>query len=215
MKEYAYKMFNKDLTCTMGRGTYQYRPGVWLEEKEANCVRNGFHCAKNPLDCLSYYGNWDNSQCWLVEIGGDIDEDARDSKVACTRIRLVKRLDLTEFVLEAGKYIISHPELEDNSSARAFFEKLESDSLTVEMHDYGNFEKVGDLPWSLPTTDTNITTEPGDIILYQGNRITIYYDENTWNFTKLAKIKNVTKEELLEVLGEGDVTVSFWLEWSE
>ncbi len=114
MKEYAYKMFNKDLTCTMGRGTYQYRPGVWLEEKEANCVRNGFHCAKNPLDCLSYYGNWDNSQCWLVEIGGDIDEDARDSKVACTRIRLVKRLDLTEFVLEAGKYIISHPELEDN-----------------------------------------------------------------------------------------------------
>ncbi len=108
-----------------------------------------------------------------------------------------------------------YPELEDNSSARAFFEKLESDSLTVEMHDYGNFEKVGDLPWSLPTTDTNITTEPGDIILYQGNRITIYYDENTWNFTKLAKIKNVTKEELLEVLGEGDVTVSFWLEWSE
>jgi len=110
---------------------------------------------------------------------------------------------------------IFYPELEDNSSAQAFWEKLTESYLTVELHDYGHFEKVGDLPWSLPTNDTSITTEPGDIILYQGNQITIYYDENTWNFTKLGKIDNVTKEELMEVLGEGDVTASFWLEWSE
>ena len=56
---------------------------------------------------------------------------------------------------------------------------------------------------------------PGDIILYQGNQICVYYDENTWNFTRLAKINYVTKEDLLKTLGEGDVTVSFWLEWSE
>ena len=70
-----YSMFNKDLTCTLGKGKYQYKPGDWIEEPEANCVKNGFHCAKNPLDCLSYYSSWDNSQCWIVEIGGDIDED--------------------------------------------------------------------------------------------------------------------------------------------
>ena len=52
-------------------------------------------------------------------------------------------------------------------------------------------------------------------ILYQGNQITIYYDQNTWNFTKLATIGNVTKEELLDALGEGNVTVTFWVEWSE
>ena len=114
MAEYAYKMFNQDLTCTKGKGTYQYKPGVWLEESQANCVRNGFHCAKNPLDCLSYYGNWDTSQCWLVEIGGDIDEDACDSKIACTRIRLVTRLSLALFVVAACKYIIDHPEMPDN-----------------------------------------------------------------------------------------------------
>ena len=83
------------------------------------------------------------------------------------------------------------------------------------MHDYGNFEKVGPLPFELPRNDETITTEPGDIILYQGNQITIYYDENTWNFTRLAKIDNVTREELLDVLGSGDVTVTFWIEWSE
>lgn len=80
---------------------------------------------------------------------------------------------------------------------------------------YGNFEKVGPLPFELPRNDETITTEPGDIILYQGNQITIYYDENTWNFTRLAKIDNVTREELLDVLGSGDVTVTFWIEWSE
>lgn len=56
---------------------------------------------------------------------------------------------------------------------------------------------------------------PGDVILYQGNQITIYYDENTWDFTRLAKIEGVTKEDLLVVFGEGDVTVKLWVEWSE
>ena len=83
------------------------------------------------------------------------------------------------------------------------------------MHDYGSLEKVGSLPWSLPRNDEQITTEPGDIILYQGNQVTIYYDVNTWSFTRLAKIDGATKEELLDALGDGNVTVAFWVEWSE
>ena len=109
MPEYAYKMFNKDLTCTLGRGRFQYEPGRWYEEPEANCVKNGFHCAKNPLDCLSYYPNWKESACWLVQVDGDIDEDARDSKISCTRIRLCRQLSLADFVLAACQYIIDHP----------------------------------------------------------------------------------------------------------
>lgn len=57
----AYKGFNKDLTCTMGNGCFQYRENEWMEEPEANCVRNGFHCCYNPLDCLSYYCNFNES----------------------------------------------------------------------------------------------------------------------------------------------------------
>ena len=107
------------------------------------------------------------------------------------------------------------PHLESNSSADAFFEKLKPEMLEVSLHDYGGFEKVGPLPWELPTNDEQITTRPGDIILYQGNQICIYYGENTWNFTKLARISGVTRDELLEALGEGDATVRFWLEWTE
>ena len=115
-KEYAYKMFNKDLTCTLGRGTFQYQPGVWYEEldKEANCAKNGFHVAKNPLDCLSYYHSFEKAQCWIVEIAGDMDEDSCDSKVSAQKIRLVKRLSLSEFVARACMYIMEHPTLAYN-----------------------------------------------------------------------------------------------------
>ena len=105
--------------------------------------------------------------------------------------------------------------LEDNSSAKAFIEKLSPQELKLDLHDYGNFEKVGNLPWELPRNDEQITTEPGDVILYQGNQLTIYYDENTWDFTRIAKIGNTTREELLSAFGEGDVSVTMNLEWSE
>ncbi|MDE5772413.1 MAG: aldo/keto reductase [Ruminococcus sp.] len=80
------------------------------------------------------------------------------------------------------------------------------------MNDYANFEKVGKLPKSLPRNDEKITTEAGDIILYQGNQVTIYYDENTWNFTRIGKIDNITQSELKEILGTGSVSVTFSLE---
>lgn len=101
--------------------------------------------------------------------------------------------------------------LEENSSVTAFVEKLEDGDITIQTHDYGNFEKVGNLGFSLPTNDTRITTEPGDLILYQGNQITLYYDTNTWNFTKLGKVQNLSQEELKNILGSGDATLTFRL----
>lgn len=100
----------------------------------------------------------------------------------------------------------------DNTSAEAFRALLAEAPLTVEMTDYGNFEKVGDLGHSLPTNDTRITTAPGDVILYLGNHITIYYDRNTWSFTRLGKIDgNPTRESVLSFLGSGSVSVTFSL----
>ena len=108
-----------------------------------------------------------------------------------------------------------YADLEDNCAARLFIEELDSGGIEVEMQDYGGFEKVGPLPWTLPRNDERITTEPGDVILYNGNQITVYYGQNTWELTRLARIGNVTKEKLLDAFGDGGATVSFWLEWSE
>ena len=98
-------------------------------------------------------------------------------------------------------------ELEDNSSSKALLEKLSSGDITIKAHDYGSFEKVGNLGFNLPTNDEQITTKPGDLILYQGNQITLYYDTNTWSFTKLGRVTNVDEKQLKEILGDGDVTL--------
>lgn len=97
-------------------------------------------------------------------------------------------------------------ELADNSSAEALAEKLAEGPITIQMNDYASFEKVGPLGFDLPTNNEQITTEPGDLILYQGNQFVLYYGTNSWNFTRLGKIQNTTAEELKEVLGGGNVT---------
>lgn len=97
----------------------------------------------------------------------------------------------------------------DNISAEEFRELLSQGPVTISMEDYGGFEKVGPLGTTLTRNDTRITTQPGDVILYQGNQITIYYGTNTWNFTRLAKINDST--DLQAKLGTGTVQVTFSL----
>lgn len=98
-----------------------------------------------------------------------------------------------------------------NTSTEALKELLSGGPLTIHMSDYASMEKVGPIGMSLPRNDEHIVTEAGDIILYQGNSLVIYYDTNTWNFTKIGKIEGMTKEQLLSALGTGDVTVTITL----
>lgn len=122
-----------------------------------------------------------------------------------------KKLMTNMLTIQAGDDKFT-AELENNSSADALVELLREKSLTIEMSDYGGFEKVGSIGTDLPRNDQQITTEPGDLILYQGNSITIYYGTNSWNFTKLGHVKDVTQKELIRILGDEDVTVTFSLE---
>ena len=99
----------------------------------------------------------------------------------------------------------------DNSSAEALLKRLEESPITIEMEDYASMEKVGDLGFSLPQNDRPIETAAGDLILYQGHNFVIYYDTNSWNFTKLGKIEGVSVSELRTILGHGDVSVTLSL----
>lgn len=98
-------------------------------------------------------------------------------------------------------------ELENNSAARELVRKLEDGNISIYARDYGGFEKVGDLGFSLPSNDESISTSPGDIVLYQGNQISLFYESHSWEYTRLGSIKNITSEELKDNLGSGDVTV--------
>lgn len=125
-----------------------------------------------------------------------------------------EKVEQNQFYITAGETVFTAV-FSDNSSAEAFKKLLAEEPLTVDMHDYGSFEKVGEIGGTLPRNDEQITTEPGDVILYLGTSITIYYDTNSWNFTRLGKIRDATKEDLLAALGNGNVTVTFSLEKSE
>ena len=103
--------------------------------------------------------------------------------------------------------------LEENSSTQALKERLAQGPLSIRMSDYGDMEKVGSLGISLPRNDRQTTTGPGDLILYQGDSFVIYYDTNSWNFTRLGRVDGVaTREEMLDLLGGvGEITVTLSL----
>lgn len=104
--------------------------------------------------------------------------------------------------------------LVDNNATGELLSLLAKGPITVRMSDYGGFEKVGALPQSLPTSNTQITTEPGDIMLYQGNNIVIFYGSNTWSYTRLGKIDGATVSGLKQFLGNGDMTLTITLDSS-
>lgn len=97
----------------------------------------------------------------------------------------------------------------DNQGAEALADLLTDGPLTLSLEDYGSFEKVGSLGQSLPTSNTHITTQSGDIVLYQGNQIVLFYGSNAWSYTPLGQVTDLTGWQ--EALGHGDVTVTFSL----
>ena len=101
--------------------------------------------------------------------------------------------------------------LENNSATHELIKELKKGNVTVNASEYGGFEKVGELSFSLPTSDENIGTAPGDIVLYQGDKISLFYGSHSWSYTKLGKIENVDSNKLKEVLGSGDVVLEFSL----
>ena len=103
---YAYKATAKGLIC---RG-YQFRQNEVNHSEAANCAQNGFHCALNPLDCFHYYPDIQSSEYWLVDAGGDVDEDARDSKIACTELRFLRQLSPIEMGVHGLLHLTYHPE---------------------------------------------------------------------------------------------------------
>lgn len=120
-----------------------------------------------------------------------------------------KEMNTIKLTIEGGQTFTAT--LVDNSSTQALKEQLAKGDITIEMEDYAHMEKVGSLGIRLPRNDRQTTTAPGDLILYQGHNLVIYYDTNSWNFTRLGKIDNASQAELKAALGKGDVRVTLSL----
>ncbi len=101
---------------------------------------------------------------------------------------------------------------EDNESVVALMELLREQPMSIQMSMYGGFEQVGFFGTSLPRDDEQTTTQAGDIVLYSGNQMVVFYGSNSWAYTRLGKITDKSAEELKEMLGGGDVTITLELD---
>ena len=100
---------------------------------------------------------------------------------------------------------------EDNEAVAALMENLREQPLSIQMSMYGGFEQVGSFGTNLPRDDKETTTQAGDIVLYSGNQMVVFYGSNSWAYTRLGKITDKSAEELKEMLGGGDVTITLEL----
>ena len=102
-------------------------------------------------------------------------------------------------------------ELAKNSSTEALIKLLNKGPIDIDMQDYAGMEKVGPLPTPLPQNNMPLNTKPGDIILYQGKYFVIYYDNNSWSLTPIAKINDVSRTDLINALGKDNVKITISL----
>ena len=115
-------------------------------------------------------------------------------------------------IVEGAKYMkikvngeVLTVKLENNKATKALIEKLKKGDIKIKAKEYGGFEKVGDLGFSLPANDKYITTSSGDLVLYDGNQVSLFYNSNSWDYTRLGKVQNA--KDLKKILGTGDVTL--------
>nr|MBQ4456710.1 hypothetical protein [Clostridia bacterium] len=97
---------------------------------------------------------------------------------------------------------------EDNESVEALKSLAKQGDITIQMSMYGGFEQVGSLGESLPRNDKQTTTKSGDIVLYSGNQIVIFYGSNSWAYTRLGHISDKDESQMEELLSNGDETVT-------
>jgi len=112
---------------------------------------------------------------------------------------------MDELCLSVGDRRLS-VEWEDNESVDAL-KDLAGFEMKINMAMYGGFEQVGSIGTSLRRNDSQMTTSPGDIVLYSGNQIVIFYGSNSWAYTRLGKITGLNEKELEDTFGKGDVTI--------
>ena len=171
-------------------------PISWSEDAKEIIPDCEFHVIKNggheffgqPFeDAMSYILRYLNAQ-----LNNEKDESEE------TEIMLQMRIGETDVAVN----------WEENESVDALKALCQDSPMTIQMSMYGGFEQVGPIGQSLPRNDSQTTTQAGDIVLYSGNQIVVFYGSNSWTYTRLGHISDKNAQEMVELLGNGDVTIT-------
>ena len=104
--------------------------------------------------------------------------------------------------------------LTNNSATKALVEKLQQAPVDVTLNSSGGFEIWGALGFSLPTSDQQTNAQPGDVVLYNGSNICMFYGSNSWSYTRLGKIDDLSESELRTFLKAGESNIKVTLSLS-
>ena len=129
-------------------------------------------------------------------------ETSKDTEEKPTMKTLIMKID--------GKNVTV--DWEENEAVAALAELVKDRPLTVQTSMYGGFEQVGSIGTSLPRNDEQITTQAGDIVLYSGNQLVVFYGSNSWAYTRLGRVADRDAEGMKALLGNGDVTITIGME---
>ena len=101
---------------------------------------------------------------------------------------------------------------EDNQAVATLRDMAREGDVTIQMSMYGGFEQVGSIGQSLPRDDKQTTTSSGDVVLYSGNQMVVFYGSNSWSYTRLGHISDKNTEDMADLLSNGDVTITISIE---
>ncbi len=147
-----------------------------------------------------------SEQSSVLAVSSDPSENNEESSSSQSESAAEREDTALKINVQVGDHLFTAT-LEDNTAADAFFEMMKTAPVVIEMRDYSGFEKVGSLGARLPASDHQTTTHEGDIVLYNGNQIVVFYGSNSWRYTRLGKIDDLSGFK--DALGSGDVTVTF------
>lgn len=159
-----------------------------------------FNAGEDMTESMTDMSKAELTQKTEVHEAGSLEADTKDNMEGNTVMNMN---------VQVGDVVFSAT-LEENEAVDAFVEMMRENSVVIQMSDYSGFEKVGPLVTSLPASNSQTTTHAGDIVLYNGNQVVIFYGSNSWSYTRLGHIDDLTGWE--EALGSGDVTVTFSLQ---
>ena len=141
-------------------------------------------------------------------ISSPVDAEQEAEQVPTAGETNEKEQTVMKMNVQVGTYSFTAT-LEDNDAVRELMEMMQAGPVTINMSDYSGFEKVGPLGKSLTTSNSQTTTVAGDIVLYNGNNIVMFYGSNSWSYTRIGKIDDLS--DWTAALGSGDITAIFTL----
>lgn len=135
-------------------------------------------------------------------VAGYVDYPQIDRVISIEEINISMKMDIDGIEVSV--------KWEDNSAVRELEELIADGSYEIKLSKYSDFEQVGSIGKTLTSEDKQMTTEAGDIVLYQGDQIVIFYGTNSWSYTKLGHIEDKSADEMEQLLGNGDVSIKIY-----